>query len=73
MNEEQLRKMIEVGVSPVTIIHGHLKTLMYECGIDLDNAQEPTVRDYLQGRLDAFIVLYKLTHDISFAQGDTNE
>jgi hypothetical protein len=56
-------------------MHGHLKTLMYECEqalaeyIDQDNEQyDQTVdRLHLEGQLEALVDLYELTYLLSFA------
>ena len=73
--DPNLQRMVDMGVSGLDIMHGHLKTLMYECEqalaeyIDQDNEQyDQTVdRLHLEGQLEALVDLYELTYLLSFA------
>ena len=77
-----LMKQVEMGMDGADILHGHLKTLMYEAEQilnacieveeenDYSDAMESMDRKYAEGLLDAYSLLYKLTYDLSFAIGE---
>lgn len=75
--EPYLQQQIDMGVSPLDIMHGHLKTLMVEAEAELylnQQAEEESgeaidsmERRYWEGVLDALGDLYGLTYQLSFA------
>jgi hypothetical protein len=72
-----LQKQVELGMDGADIMHGHLKTLMYETEQRLseytnqdDEEYDQTVdRLHLEGYLDGLTEIYSLTYDIGFAKG----
>jgi hypothetical protein len=68
----QLKKAVEADISGLDIIHGELKNLMYEVETKLSVALLGEGYEDLEGRLDAFVEVYKLTYQLSFAIGDKN-
>jgi hypothetical protein len=74
-----LQNAVDAGVSGLDIIHGELKTLMYEAEQELIQAQtieedndysdamESMERKYWEGQMDALSHLYQLTYQLSFA------
>jgi hypothetical protein len=76
--DPRLQKLIDLGESGTDILHGELKNLMYQTEqalaeyTDHDNEQyDQTVdRLHLEGMLDAYVEVYKLTYDLSFAIAD---
>jgi hypothetical protein len=76
--DPRLQKLIDLGESGTDILHGELKNLMYETEkklseyTDHDNEQyDQTVdRLHLEGMLDAYVQIYKLTYDLAFAIAD---
>ena len=77
MNEthlpERLQKLIDLGESGTDIMHGELKNLMLACEdeIIMDNTIER--QSYLNGMLDAYTHVYKLTYQLAFAITDRNK
>jgi hypothetical protein len=75
-----LKKLVDLGVDGADIMHGHLKTLMYQAQVELANALEDEEksgdaidsmeRRYWEGVSDAYSELYQLTYAISFAKGE---
>lgn len=77
--EQHLQRMVDAGVPGIDIIHGELKNLMlmaeteYDQAVqieeenDYSDAMESMDRKYAEGMLDAYVHVYKLTYDISFA------
>lgn len=75
--EPYLQKQVDFGVSGLDIMHGHLKTLMYEAEEQLRIAQEAENKSgeamdsmdrmYWEGQLDALAYVYSLTYQLSFA------
>ena len=75
-----LMKQVDMGMDGADILHGHLKTLMYEAEQILDRcievedesgeAMDSMERKYWEGVLDTYGELYKLTYDLSFAIGE---
>jgi hypothetical protein len=69
-----------MGSSGLDVIHGELKNLMLEAERSLEAAADieelsgeaidSMNRTYCEGMLDAYINLYKLTYDLSFAIAD---
>ena len=77
-----LMKQVEMGMDGADILHGHLKTLMYEAEQvlnecirveeenDYSDAMESMERTEATGYLDALCHVYSLTYAISFAKED---
>jgi hypothetical protein len=77
--DPHLQRLVDAGVSGLDIMHGHLKILMLEAEAnyaeaskieednDYSDAMESMERKYHEGVLDAYVHLYKLTYDLSFA------
>jgi hypothetical protein len=76
--DPRLQKLVDLGESGTDILHGELKNLMYQTEqalaeyIDHENEQyDQTVdRLHLEGMLDAYVEVYKLTYDLAFAISD---
>lgn len=76
---DNLQKLVNAGVSGIDIMHGKLKLDLLEAQaeynkaveIEEDNnysdAMESMDRKYAEGFLDAILMCYKDTYDISFA------
>ena len=69
----ELIKQLKAGTSPLDIIHGEMKVRMLEIEerLELANGAD-SLYPYLEGVLDAYSEVYKLTYDLSFAQIDIN-
>jgi hypothetical protein len=75
-----LQKQVELGMDGADIMHGHLKTMMYEAEQRLaeytdhdDEQYDQTVnRLHLEGYLDGLSELYSLTYAIAFAKEEVN-
>ena len=75
-----LQRMVDHGVSGIDILHGELKNLMLLAEKELEHAQaiedeteeamDSMERTRAEGVLDAYVHLYGLTYDISFAIAD---
>jgi hypothetical protein len=77
-----LMKQVEMGMDGADILHGHLKTLMYEAeqvleacikveeDNDYSDAMESMERTEAAGYLDALCHVYGLTYAIAFAKSD---
>jgi hypothetical protein len=75
-----LMKQVEMGMDGADILHGHLKTMMYEAEQILDRcieveeeseeAIDSMARTEATGYLDALSELYALTYAIAFAKED---
>ncbi|CAB4185383.1 hypothetical protein UFOVP1119_41 [uncultured Caudovirales phage] len=75
-----LQKQVELGMDGADILHGHLKTLMYEAEQQLDlciqaeeeseEAMDSMARTEASGYLDALSEIYGLTYAIAFAKQD---
>jgi hypothetical protein len=73
-----LQKQVELGMDGADILHGHLKTLMYEAEQQLDlcieveeesgEAMDSMARTEASGYLDALCHIYSLTYAIAFAK-----
>jgi hypothetical protein len=76
--DPRLQLAVDMGVSGTDILHGELKNLMYQTEqalaeyIDHENEEyDQTVdRLHLEGMLDAYVEVYKLTYDLAFAISD---
>jgi hypothetical protein len=71
--DERLQKLVDMGESGTDILHGELKNLMYKAETKLSTALLGEGYEYLEGRLDAFVEVYKLTYDLAFAISDRNK
>ena len=65
--DNRLQKLVDLGESGTDILHGELKNLMYDTEQLLDGDNDDR---FLEGRLDAFVEVYRLTYDLSFAISD---
>jgi hypothetical protein len=75
--EPHLQKLVDMGESGTDIMHGHLKTLMYDAEQQLILAQEAEgqtgeamdsmERKYWEGVLDGLGDAYHLTYALAFA------
>lgn len=75
--DPQLQLAVDMRVSGLDIMHGHMKTLMYDAEKQLELAQaaeevsgeamDSIQRAYWEGVLDAFSDVYSLTYALSFA------
>jgi hypothetical protein len=76
--DPRLQLAVNMGVSGTDILHGELKNLMYETEQELaeytdhdDEQYDQTVnRLHLEGMLDAYVNIYALTYQLSFAISD---
>jgi len=69
--DERLQLAVNMGVSGTDILHGELKNLMYDTEQRIANADgADPVYPYLEGMLDAYVKVYQLTYDLSFAIAD---
>jgi len=68
--DERLQKLVDMGESGTDILHGELKNLMYDTQTRLSGIDDGPAKDYLEGVLDAYVEVYKLTYDLSFAIAD---
>jgi hypothetical protein len=78
--QPHLQRMVDHGVSGLDIIHGELKNLILLAERELEHAQavedateeamDSMERTRAEGALDAYVHLYSLTYDISFAIAD---
>lgn len=75
----QYQQLVDAGVTGIDIMHGMLKLDMLEAEAryaeaqrieeenDYSDAMESMDRKYEEGFLDALVMMYKYTYDISFA------
>ena len=68
--DPRLQKLIDLGESGTNILHGELKNLMHDTETRLSAIEDGPAKDYLEGVLDAYVEVYKLTYDLSFAIAD---
>ena len=68
--DERLQKLVDMGESGTDILHGELKNLMYDTQTRLSGIDDGPAKDYLEGVLDAYVEVYKLTYDLAFAISD---
>ena len=66
----RLQKLVDMGESGTDILHGELKNLMLDTENRLSAIEDGPAKDYLEGVLDAYVEVYKLTYDLSFAIAD---
>lgn len=81
--EPYLQKQVDSGINPLDIMHGHLKTLMYQAEEQLAFAQleedksgeamDSMERRFWEGVLEAYGELYALTYALSFAIQERNQ
>jgi hypothetical protein len=74
-----LQRLVNAGVSGLDMMHGELKNLMLIAEQELADAIEreeesgeamdSMVRTECEGALDALVLLYQLTYDLSFSIG----
>lgn len=75
-----LMKQLRFGMDGADIMHGHLKTLIYESEQQLEEYTNHDDEEYdqkldrlkLEGRLDTLVEMYQLTYEIAFAKGELN-
>jgi hypothetical protein len=75
--EPHIQKQVDIGESGTDILHGHLKTLMYDAEAQLHlaqaaeelsgNAMDSMERKYWEGVLDALGDVYSMTYALAFA------
>ena len=75
--EPHLQKQVDAGSSGTDILHGHLKTLMWDAERELEEALrvedeteeaiDSMERKYWEGQLDALTYLYNMTYALAFA------
>jgi len=69
--DPRLQTLVDLGDSGTDILHGELKNLMYDTEQRLANADgADPVYPYLEGMLDAYVEVYKLTYGLAFAISD---
>ena len=78
-----LQRLVNAGVSGLDIMHGELKNLMLIAEQELADAIEreeesgeamdSMLRTEAEGMLDALVLIYQLTYDLSFAIGARDE
>ena len=74
-----LQRLVNAGVSGLDIMHGELKNLMLIAEQELadaiareeetEEAMDSMLRTEAEGMLDALVLIYQLTYDLSFAIG----
>jgi hypothetical protein len=62
----RLQKQVDLGESGTDILHGELKNLAYEAEQSYIQGES----EYYRGMLDAFVEVYALTYQLSFAISD---
>jgi hypothetical protein len=65
-----LQRMVQAGMDGADILHGHLKSLMFEAENSMLTRNKDEHKKYWAGKLDAYTELYNLTYSIAFAKGD---
>lgn len=75
--EPHLQRQVDHGLSGTDILHGHLKTMMYDAERQLELAQstedvsgeamDSMERKYWEGVLDALGDVYGMTYALAFA------
>jgi len=72
MTEDDVRVKLDMGISPLDLMHGYLKELMYDtqCLAEKASDGDEYNADYFEGRMHALGNLYELTYLIAFAKGD---
>ena len=69
----RLQKLVDMGESGTDILHGELKNLMLDTETRLSAIEDGPGKDYLEGVLDAYVEVYKLTYELAFAIGERRE
>ena len=79
---DHIQQLVDAGVNGVDVMHGQLKLDMLEAEAqylesqkiedESGDAMDSMERKYNEGFLDALTYCYKLTYDISFAEGVKN-
>lgn len=74
---EELQKLVDSGLSGTDILHGQLKTDIFEAEKELEEAQriedeteeamDSMERKYWEGQLDALTYVYGMTYALAFA------
>lgn len=72
-----LQRQVEAGITGTDILHGHLKSLMYDAEQELEKAQaiedksgeamDSMERRYWEGVLEAYGDIYSMTYALTFA------
>jgi len=65
----RLQKLVDLGESGTDILHGELKNLAYEAEQSYIQGES----EYYRGMLDAFVEVYALTYQLSFAIRDRSK
>jgi len=78
-----LQRLVNAGVPGLDIMHGELKNLMLIAEQELadaiereeesEEAMDSMLRTEAEGMLDALVLIYQLTYDLSFAIGARDE
>ena len=79
---DHIQQLVDVGVNGIDVMHGQLKIDMLEAEAqylesqkiedESGDAMDSMERKYNEGFLNALTYCYKLTYDISFAEGAKN-
>ena len=66
MNAEDIKTKLSFGISPLNILNGYLKELIYDTQCLQDEASDGDQYncDYFEGRIDALGVIYQLTEQL---------
>jgi hypothetical protein len=76
---DNLQKLVDMGISGTDILHGELKSLIYEAEQELAEAQrieeeddygdamQSMERKYWEGQVDGLSHVYALTYQLAFA------
>ena len=76
---QKLQKLVDMGISGTDILHGELKSLIYEAEQELAEAQrieeeddygdamQSMERKYWEGQVDGLSHVYALTYALAFA------
>ena len=75
---QKLQKLVDMGISGTDILHGELKSLIYEAQQELEEAQrieeeddygdamQSMERKYWEGQVDGLSHVYALTYALAF-------
>ena len=76
---QKLQKLVDMGISGTDILHGELKSLIYEAQQELEEAQrieeeddygdamQSMERKYWEGQVDGLSHVYAMTYALAFA------
>jgi hypothetical protein len=76
---DKLQKLVDMGISGTDILHGELKSLIYEAQQELEEAQrieeeddygdamQSMERKYWEGQVDGLSHVYAMTYALAFA------